>query len=205
MSKLSKTIASMIVILWWVIILKDTDAFYSAYILMGILGAVSILYNAEQNNTIQKRLLLNISSLIFPIIVVLSNYGLFTPVQNHILKLLFILASSYLISRNIIVALSSFFSKCGGWKKDKNRIKPRIAYFKIFVILILVYGAFLIVRVFPGVLTPDSLTQVFQALYQITSNHHPFYHNRLSESPARINTGFLRPDFSFSPTYFPTF
>ena len=29
--------------------------------------------------------------------------------------------------------------------------------------------------------------------------------NRLSESPARINTGFLRPDFSFSPTYFPTF
>ena len=30
-------------------------------------------------------------------------------------------------------------------------------------------------------------------------------YNRLSESPARINTGFLRPDFSFSPTYFPTF
>jgi hypothetical protein len=33
----------------------------------------------------------------------------------------------------------------------------------------------------------------------------PYYGYRLSESPARINTGFLRPDFSFSPTYFPTF
>ncbi len=171
-------------------LLKNTDAYFKVYILVGIIGMIPIFLDDYLKSTYDKKLL-NLMSLVFPVVILLSNYQLFKPIGKHLLSIAFVAVVSFYIARNILILLIEIMTMCSkSLKSDKqNKIKPQFLFLIVFIILAIIYTTYLITVAYPGSLSDDSMAQICQILHRIPlSNHHPFYHTLVIKIMLNIGT-----------------
>lgn len=172
-------------IFFWLMILLRSDAYYLSYFVIGIGGCVCCLLNFQSERKCKNskiKMLSYAMSIIFSFLVVAANYRIFSELQMRdaikILLVLFVCVCGFFPVWHILTFLADgmkFFT----WKKCANREKP-VHFFLICVLCCSAINLFfLFMAKYPGVLTPDSISQIGQASSGEYTNHHPFYHTLL--------------------------
>lgn len=174
------TVIKVFVLFTWLVILKDTNSYYSVYILCALVGGFCFFDNYRRKRTLSKKknIVITIASVIFSACVVLSNYSLFFPfTSKNILNIPLCALGGIVAGREILMyACNVFPLKVDCEKIAQSRKSPLKVFFIAFGIIAVIDIVYLFVCTYPGVMTPDSLSQVEQALTGNYSNHHPFYH-----------------------------
>ncbi|MCR5848492.1 MAG: DUF6020 family protein [Lachnospiraceae bacterium] len=205
--KTIKMILLLVLIVWWVLFFHNLekintggsyDTYYSVFIFVGILSTLSVFDNIRSDffrkvtSSEWKKILM--ISVFFPIIILLANYELFIPFKHHITDAVLCFFASYVMAVSILC--SSMKLKDQPLIKTSNeaigkpsRKKCIILFFSFFLSLSLIYTLYLIFVAYPGNVSPDSLSQIYQATTRIVSNHHPFYHTLIIK--AALSLGLL--------------
>lgn len=175
-------------IIVWAANLTNTDAYFSGYLLCGIVAILCLADNYRYNRewTAGGRIAAKVLALVFGLAVALANYWLFEVTRDP-----------YEVSAEINIYLNTFKLWCtalGGYIAAENvlrcacdrcfiptesgpeRRKPWMVFAGSFVIIAAVDLLFLFFAVYPGSMTPDSINQINQIRDGIYSNHHPFWH-----------------------------
>ena len=180
MKKIIKTqktlkIIQIILMIYWISAIKETDSYYITYLVTGILGFIAFyMNNFNSKEKISKRdMVISIGcGTLYSITVVLSNYGIFSSWISIVLVGIGAFSTIYNIIKCIITNPITI-------KKAENSNKT-ITLFTICTLIIFVFNCvFLIFVYYPGILTPDSINQITQIKTEKYSNHHPFYHTML--------------------------
>ena len=199
-----KKYINIIAILLWFILLKNTDAYYLPYVIIGLLGSFSLLQKRFVPGTIEK-----IFTIIYSIMIYISNYDLFW--NNHLTNpsnsinivfglgksIVFFYASYYLIS-NIL----SYIYYLMEHRKDKKEKKEELSGQKIFfhsLIVLTVLDLFvLFFAKYPGGISPDSINQIEQIKNGVFTNHHPYFHTIIIQFFLNITSNMNRGLFLYN-------
>ena len=101
---------NLMVIPLWLIVLRKTDAFYSGYLLVGVLGIILLWIgkkNVPEMSRRLNRILVGILSILFSFATALANY---TIIRNG-MQWCVMLYAGYVAAENAIYALYYAFSK----------------------------------------------------------------------------------------------
>jgi hypothetical protein len=181
--------------------LLKTDSYYVPYLLVFTSALFAICANTkENNNNFKEYNLVRVFSTFFSLAITFANYkvwsdfsltmmvngGTLLPVDEGILFHLIYIAVCCLITAvgswcafyNILLWIARNINKIV-WKINKYRIRPIYVFVIMFVGICIINMTILFCSQYPGVLTPDSISQVEQLLQNNYSNHHPFYHTLL--------------------------
>ncbi|MBQ8131475.1 MAG: hypothetical protein IJ193_03200 [Bacilli bacterium] len=195
-----KKYINIIAIVLWFTLLKNTDAYYLPYVVIGLLGSFSYFLKEEKEiGNLEKVFTILYSGMIY-----FANYSLFW--NNHltnpsvVLNLLFGIGksilfwySAYLIISNLLVFLFQLLENKKE-KKIKVETNTNSRVFSHSLILLTILDLFfLIFAKYPGNISPDSINQIEQIKSGIFTNHHPYFHTILIEFfmhiTRNINTG----------------
>ncbi|MDO5444233.1 MAG: DUF6020 family protein [Eubacteriales bacterium] len=182
----------------WLAVLKDSDAYYSPYLIMGLAGIVfAVLRNSKTQRFFSGekrsvRIFGVLLSVLFSLAVAAANYSLFTePLISSslgeitgavygIVLLLICLAGGYTVCGSIL----SFLCECGEneasnlFGTERKGSSVRI-FFITAVIIAAIDCCVLFLGKYPGLLTEDSISQIDQLMSGTYSNHHPYYHTMI--------------------------
>lgn len=161
-------------------ILESTDAYYSVYLLIGILGAICSYINYKK--PIKKNWLEYTFSVLLATLITMANYQIyeslphlneFTQALMSFLSALLVFAGSFIIFINILSYAKTFIIKTNSKLAKSDRpIKIFLFYFVVFFFIDL---TIFLLCYFPGNLTSDSIDEIGQLLSNTYTNHHPFY------------------------------
>ena len=193
--------------LFWLIMLSYTDAYYVIYLLVGILGFLC----RSRMNTDRKRIFRRsersnlIMSAIFSFLVLSANYHIFNTMLNGIveqvnddpIKVQNILYHFNRLSGLFAVALSPFLLLGGMYctyfilafithKLDSlpyrhytSQYSHRTVFLFVFGLISVLHLSILLLVFYPGVITYDSINQITQCMENSYSNAHPVFHTLL--------------------------
>ena len=175
-------ITEIILILSWLITLKESDSFYIPYLITGIVAIVA----CTKRNKIgpQKNWTLSIIfSSIFTFFICAANHSLFsidfsaTQIVPSLISITSLVLGTFITFYNILVCASNLKSiNYLKITKDKfYKLKPSTIFFISFAIISLAYILVLLCK-YPGNLSVDSIRQITQNITGEYSNHHPFIH-----------------------------
>ncbi len=174
-------------ILYWLLSLTNVESYYGPYLLVGIASicfkVVKLVNKKEYKKQSRKELIItNIFAIILCLMVVLANYRELTSK----LEILIITIGGYLAFKEILLGIYSFdgFDRCKNDKRNNKYIWLLMWSAIVVVDLIVLFGA-----LYPGVLSPDSISQVKQIMTGTYSNHHPYYYTQVIR--LCINLGML--------------
>ena len=161
-------------------ILEFTDAYYSVYLLIGILGTICSYINYKKPT--KKTWLEYIFSVLLATFITIANYQIyeslphlneFTQALMSFLSALLVFAGSFVIFINILSYAKTFIVKTNSKLTKSDRpIKIFLFYFAVFFFIDL---TIFLLCYFPGNLTSDSIDEIGQLLSNTYTNHHPFY------------------------------
>ncbi len=164
----------------WTIILKDTNAYYSVYVLCALVGTFCFFDNTKSDRTLSKKknLVVTIAAGIFSMLVVIANYDVYLPLNStNILNIPFSLLGGLFVGKNILKwACDVFPLKADCEVIAKQRKHPLRFFFITFGIIVAVDLVYLLLYTYPGVVSVDSINQLTQVFTDNYSNHHPFWH-----------------------------
>lgn len=178
---------AVIAILIWSAQLLNSRAYYVPYLLISIAAVISCIFNNHSPNNLLKnnnnhlpKLLISVFSSIFSLMITLSNYDLWSLSKFHseiIYHILFFICG-YIVFKNILNALLKklpFFL----WFPTNKTLSPSKAFIICFLSITIINCSALFLGFYPGILTPDSISQITQILSGNYSNHHPYYHTQI--------------------------
>lgn len=190
----------------WLIILLYTKAYYVIYLLIGVLGFLARnMTNHDKKSIFSKSERINlIVSACFSGLSMMSNYDIYSlmirSIRNNIWTpstinnidhyfselcigftvicspLLFLggLYITYFILKYVTDNLTAF-----QWSKSICNLKARTVFKIVFTALSVVRLAVLLICFYPGILSPDSISQISQCFSHSYSNSHPIFHTML--------------------------
>lgn len=170
------TIIEAILVYYWSIFLVGADSYYSPYFILAFIAIIHrtilICKNKKKQNN---NFLLMLLSVILSFTVVLANYNLFINIVSiayKIIAFIEVFLGGFIVFRECIIAITDL----NIINKQKSLANKRLFFLILWLVIVFVdlfifYGA-----QYPGIFTPDSISQVRQILTGIYTNHHPFYH-----------------------------
>lgn len=162
----------------WLWRLGDTDAYYSIYVLCGVLGLFCLGDNYRTNAAASVRPLrirIGIAASAFSAAVILANYKLFITLPSHLYLLWTgcVFLGGFVVSDEILLWC---LHRCPMRTRTSIPRHPVKRFFLFFGIISLWFLTYWYTTGYPAYLTPDS----FKYLEQIQSgnyiNNNPFYH-----------------------------
>lgn len=179
-----QTILQVIFTYYWCIFLVSADSYYSPYFVIAIVGIIHAVLRILKKQTVydsfgktNKKSLIFLS-LFLSLTVVLANYSLYHAIVSkayRIIAIVMMLAGGFVVFREFIITILNA-KGFGVDAKIKDKQKLLIIG---WVIIVFVDLFILIMAQYPGVITPDSISQIRQILTGEYSNHHPFYHTQI--------------------------
>ncbi len=168
--------------LFWLSFLSKTDSFFEVYALIGILNVIFV-YKRKCNYN--KYYL--IISIVLSICVAFSNYSILDVLSlpvNGLVALLnifktiifvtLIISGTY-VFYGLVSGLDAYLSKIKLFTYNDLNKKNKV-FIKLCLIMFIFYSLVLILCVYPGILTPDSLWQVKMGLTNEYNTVHPILH-----------------------------
>lgn len=168
-------VAILIWMLWLPSGTAHLEAFQSTNLIMGIMGLFGFYFYKKSNQSITKKqnTIINVFSVLFtlasvlgalsssadrdPFMVIVSCFGAY--------------AGVYSVMHSLLTSKTQFF------KREHNlKFKPSTIFWICFSAAALIFLGSFILGFYPGVLTPDSLSQVQQNLTGEFVNDHPLSH-----------------------------
>lgn len=173
--------------IYWCICLKNTEAYYFPYIIVGMLGLIGIYYNIQQKNSYilsKKVKVINMIFItLFTLLITLGNYKelLLENVRDELfwLKISCFIFSSIVVFREIFLMTMNWFKNLKEDQRETFKTGNLKIFFIAWIIYILVYISVMILAQYPGNLTSDNIDQITQGLVHHYSNHHPYYHTQI--------------------------
>lgn len=178
-------IIGLAVSILWLVILVYAKSFFTPYLIIFILGnicSVITIFRSGKNAFLNKPSKSNnyvivciFFAIIFALCVCFANYNIWTNHFFNIYKFLILLIGSFYLAFTIndftVCNLDSLLIKA------KHTYHHKIVIFLLSFLLISGINLLILFAVkFPGNLSPDSISEINQALKGITSNHHPYFH-----------------------------
>lgn len=199
----TETLLSTAFILFWLIFLKNSDAYFSPYLLVGAAGIFCAFFrDPELQDSLSpgNRFAVVLSGL-FSLAVAAANYKLFTkPAFSEVsgsvslivystVALILCLAGGFLAAWNILQLVRE--RKNRSWKvftspQISEPRSPAAVFFVTTLILIAIDCSILFLAKYPGLLTEDSISQIEQLMSGVYSNHHPYYHTMMIRACIRF-------------------
>ncbi len=187
----------LMAIVFWGAQLINSDAYYVNYVILLMITAVCIFRNrrnvfARPSDLSDKHIkrdciIINTFAVLFAFMVAFANYKLWTfsvlPEDygfgfkwcyTHFMRIMLV-AGGFFAFRNIFVALVCSI-KWFVWNKCDNTFDPKKVFAVCFGILLVTRLIVLFYCQYPGILSPDSISQIKQSITNNYSNHQPFYH-----------------------------
>ena len=174
--------------------LLESTAYYVVYLLLIVTSFLCFYINLHPGNANPNqasRVLEIVFAALFSLIISLSNYSIwavseipveygtrFRFIHSFILTIVFFLGG-YFACQNIFHAILSNSEKMV-WKEEEERTcNPQRVFWVSFLLITITRWIILHFCLYPGNLTPDSISQINQILSGSYSNHHPFYHTQV--------------------------
>ena len=173
--------------LFWLSFLSKTDSFFDVYALIGI---INIIFICKNNIKYNKKYL--ICSIILSLCVSLSNYNILDNISLPIdgMDIILNIFKCLVFILLLICGIYVFYGLVYGLDKYLNKIKlfsnndlskKNKVFIKLFLIIFSFYSLILILCMYPGILTPDSLWQVEMGLTNNYNLVHPILHTWILE------------------------
>ena len=178
----------------WGAQLLNTDSYYVNYLLLLIFVAICVYENSRNSERLfhifsgkYQSCILCFFSFLFSSMILFANYKLwdftdkpeefgytFMRVYKACLMLTFFCGGFFAFSNVFYVAIK----KCDQffWRRSKKPVSSQNVFWISFFLLVITRLLVLFLCQYPGELTPDSMSQMSQAVDGKFSNHHPFYH-----------------------------
>lgn len=179
-SKSGMLIQAVLVYSWLTVLspLAATDTYYSVYLLCALSGVLCLYDNQTTAYYCEKgwRPTLGFFALLFSGAVALANYELFEPlsVLQNLFDLACVLAGGWVIGYQILLCLIRRLPLEGG---KQNRKHPGMVFATVFGCVALINLSYLLLALYPGVLTTDSFSTLRQILgIDGYDNVMPFWH-----------------------------
>ena len=171
---------SVLVYCWLTVLapLSVTDTYYSVYLLCAITGLLCLYDNQTFDMYFHNRqkIILGGFSVLFSAAVASANYALFEPltVLQNVFNLLLVIAGGWVVGYQILLCL---IHRLPLEVQPKERKHPLLVFGIVFAGITMLNLAYLLLALYPGVLTTDS----FSTLRQIMGidgydNVMPFWH-----------------------------
>ncbi len=174
--------------------LLESSAYHVVYLFLIVTSFLCLYFNLHSANTDAhqaSRVLEIVFATLFSFIIALSNYSLwavseipveygtrFRFIHSFILTIVFFLGG-YFACLNVFHAIQSNSEKMV-WKAEEERTcNPQGLFWLSFLMITITRWIVLHFCLYPGNLTPDSISQINQILSGSYSNHHPFYHTQV--------------------------
>ncbi len=175
----------------WALFLRNSDSYYSVYLLCGGLGLVALLSNRREKPALERRQLriVVIASVLFAASVFLANLAVLRDLAGAAeraifriwlyLEALLVFLGSMAICQNTLIFC--FRLLCARRDEPKPPAKKQLRRFSLLSTLLLSALHLLVFfpTMYPGILTDDSVSQVTQIVSGVYSNHHPFWHTMI--------------------------
>lgn len=158
--------------------LRETDSFYSVYVLCAVFGIFSIFDNTLCKHRIRgwRAAILLAAAMLLSAAVLLANYELVQNAQHERLLSLALFFSGTITAGNILLCLFSRVPlRSCSMDCIKRREHPLRVFFAVFSLIVLIDLLYLFLVRYPGTLSPDSIWQMEQVMTGNYSNHHPFW------------------------------
>jgi len=174
----------------WLSELTATDSYYNVYILCAVIGSFCTINRVSESRNLSKvnAIALAAFSVVFSLMVMFSNYsvwGLFTGYSDALLFLrrFLVFFGGVVVAYNILsyLFLHLPFSVCS--RGDKNII---VIFLFSLLSFSLIYLLFLWNIEYPGVLTRDSVSTMYQIFTGNYNNTMPYWHTKFVELFYRI-------------------
>ena len=185
---ISKTgmLAQAVLVYAWLTVLSPlavTDTYYSVYLLCALAGILCLYDNQTTAYYCGKsqRLSLGLFALIFSGAVALANYELFEPlsVLQNLFDLACVLAGGWVVGYQILLCLIRRLPLEG---RKQDRKHPGLVFTAVFCGVALINLSYLLLALYPGVLTTDSFSTIRQILgIDGYDNVMPFWHTVMVE------------------------
>lgn len=184
-SKKCLVLSGILVYAWLTVLspLAVTDTYYSVYLLCALMGILCLYDNQTTAYycSKQKKLVMGLCGTMFAGAVALANYALFTPlsVLQNLFDLACVLAGGWVIGYQILLCL---FRRLPLETGDTDRSHAGMVFFLVFGTVALIDFAYLLLALYPGVLTTDSFSTMRQILgIDGYDNVMPFWHTVMVE------------------------
>ena len=191
MIKCKKTLyIELILIFYWCAFLTKSDSYIVPYILVGMIGVCFCItralkgdFDSENKKSKKENVLTNLYAIVLAFAVTLANYNFFTDLSGDgfivcrkVIEAILIFSGSIMLFKEIlqgVIHLKAIPADAACLKNEK------LIFGVLWGILVLEYAVVLFDSQNPGVLTPDSISQMTQLLTNSYSNHHPYYHTQM--------------------------
>lgn len=187
-------IIHLVAIMFWGFQLLYSDAYYVNYAVLLMISAVCVYENMKMGDMpIGSKhgkyadVMIKLFAILYAGMVVLANYKSCTYAKvpeeygsgfkkcYHYFMIIMLFTGGYFAFLNIFNVLVRNIKKLV-WNQSGKTVNPKTAFYVCFMLLVLTRLIVLFCSQYPGVLTPDSISQMTQLLSGSYSNHHPFYH-----------------------------
>lgn len=188
-------IIKVFVALYWGILLRGSDSYYVPYFFVLIAGSLCFLFNYKKNDGVMTKLhqkMMNGYSALFSILVFMANYRLFLEMGTFdyaglgeklykIGSAVVFVVGGFVIFREILSALyfKVYNKQAGPAGEASGKIKDWQVLLGVWAAIATVNMLVMFLAMYPGILSADSLDQVFQCRNGVYSNHHPYYHTQI--------------------------
>lgn len=182
-------------VIYWLTMLKLSDAYYIPYLIIAVFGIISIYYNSIEGRTNEEKgenLMIFAFSAFLSLMTLAANYGIF--LNLNVPENAGIWFVNLYRKGNVIVVFLGGYVAFGNitrclMKKLKNFCWRRIEYkwpaFLVFLVSFFIISGINIGIMFlcfyPGNISSDSVSIIKQALFGPYSNHQPYYYTKIVE------------------------
>ena len=182
-----KIIVECISILYWLLFLRNVDSYYIPYLVVGLagicLGLRRYIKKIEVLLSKKEYWITEIFAISMSCMVLLANYQYFIWSESgfdnlkKIIAVILIFWGGFINFKEIMLGIANW---SGIETRTQNKCpKDKLIWFGMWALIVAVNSFILFVAVYPGTLSPDSISQMTQLLEGSYSNHHPYYHTQI--------------------------
>ena len=175
----------------WCAFLTETDSYYISYLFTGLVGSVCFTSNHirkihEKEMSKRDSMVTDFYVCLLAMAVLLSNYKKFIQfTENKFLNLTKIISAiivflgGTIVFKEILLFIYWKMQSLSKQAENINRPKTKWVFLFTWGILVAQNSFILLETQYPGILTPDSISQIRQTFTSTYTNHHPYYHTQI--------------------------
>lgn len=175
-------------IIYWSTFLTKADSYIAPYIFVGILGAYFYAKRVRTANCGNadkaEKITLNVIASVLSCAVLFANYGMFPDffvkavTWQTLLDSALVFTGGFVVFREILIGMARMDVIKADAALSSKRLKM-LVFAALWSLLVLEYTLVLFGARYPGILSPDSISQISQIKESSYSNHHPYYHTQI--------------------------
>ena len=178
-SKIARPWILLIFLMTWLGLLRSADSYFTPYVLYALVGLAAFMEYKESSaqESRREKICSILFSLAFAHGVLLANYKLVVPLNEHVLATVVLLLGGYVLARLILRwTLRTGLAPAS----QKNQKGLSAAWFSVSFVTIAFSDLLILFFCYqPGFLSFDSMHQINQILSGHYTNHHPFWHTMI--------------------------